>query len=277
MIRSGALWAGACICVLGALTGCNSAEQTSTPHGPLPEYTELARAHNENISRFGSLWAYAVASISYTDAKGDRVRDQGEGHLQFVRPDRLALDIGKLGEVIVWLGSDGERFWFIEPTAEPPTALLGLNEELDAEARERLGMPVRPGSIGEALGLSLLPLEASAPGVFDEAIGAVEFSLPGRRVAFEPASGRLVRVAFLDESGDEVAISTLTGETEVMIEGVSGFFPRIAERVEIVDASSGDSFRVTLSRAREKAIKDRVFVYEYLFTAFRVERVRGLE
>ncbi len=62
-----------------------------------------------------------------------------------------------------------------------------------------------------------------------------------------------------------------------MIDGVAGFFPRIAQRVEIIETASGDSFRLSLSRAKEKAIKDRVFDPDYLFRAFRVERVRGLE
>lgn len=269
----------ALVALMGAavLPGCKTG-LTDSEERPeaLPGYTELARAHNESVGRFETLWASVVTSIEYVDAKGDEKREQGEGHIQLIKPDRVALSIGKLGEVIVWLGAHGQQFWLIEPTADPPGALVGSHDEWTARARDRLGIPVRPESLIDALGLTALPASVEAPGAYDTSANGVTFDTEERRFTFDLATGRLARVEFIDSEGEVLARATLTGETPVELPNESGFFPRIAKRVEIVDPSTGNRFRLTFSRAEARSIGDRVFDPSYLLEAFRVENVREL-
>ncbi|MEQ9616931.1 MAG: hypothetical protein RLN60_02730 [Phycisphaerales bacterium] len=262
------------------LAGCRTAP-TLAPDAPeaLPTYESLAAAHNANVNRFDTLWARVIGTVSYINDKGDRVTEQGEGNLQLVKPSRIALSIGKLGEVIAWIGADEAAYWFLEPSAEPRRGVTGSHERFSADTRERLGLPVSPLAVIEALGVTPLPAEAESTATWDATRNAVIHELPAerRRYAFDLERKSLIGIDFLGEGDEPLATVELRDEVVVTLPDEGGYFPRIAKRVEITDPSSGASFRITLSDCAEKPIKPRVFDLAQLVDAFLIEHLTDLD
>jgi len=275
------------VCASGALVlgmlcaqGCKSPAASAAPApDQLPSYESLATEHNARVGRFETLWARAIATVSFVDEHGDQQREQGEGNLQLVKPSSIALSIGKLGEVIAWIGTNDTDYWLLEPSAEPASAVRGTHAAFTQDTLERLGLPVNPLLIIEALGVTALPDSTDVRASFDGSISAAVYELPerARRYAFDLESRRLVRIDFLGENGELLASAKLWDELPVTLRGESGYFPRIAKRVEISDPRSSAWFRITLSEARDKEIKPRVFDPEFLLDAYRIELVTDLD
>jgi len=203
----------------------------------LPTFGEFAREHNERVGRISLVWANVVGSISYRDADGKRRRDQGEGHLQLVKPSQVALSIGKLGEVMIWLGADEERSWMLEPSADPKSAIVGTHKEFTKRTLERLGLPVSPIDLIETIGVSPLPVDAIAPASFERETNSVvfEFGEAGRRYAFDLDDRTLSRIEFLaaGEDGRVIAVAKLSEYSPVRLKTGGGFFPHMPGRIEI--------------------------------------------
>jgi len=235
--------------------GCGGGSRAAAPASDAGRaagvaYGELASAHNARASRLGRLWARAAVQLKYTDREGVARREQGEGHLQVIQPSRLALSVGKLGEVLFWLGSDERMFWWFE-LGESSRASVALHENATRACAGELALPVHPLDLLDLLGVTALP-SSSPSGVKVDGAGRLVVDVPARlgarRVFFDPGTRRPVRVE-LWRAGDRSPVirAELSEYERVDVPGEGGVDPRAASRVRVRHLESGSEMVLFLS------------------------------
>lgn len=272
-----------------ALSACQSGGSHAAPRAdrPLPVYEDVARRYNERTSRLSRLWARAVVSIDYKDEKGKSRYKQGDGHLQIIQPRRLALSVGKLGEVVLWLGSDDARYWLLEPR-EHHRGFVGRHDRVTRAKIDSLGLPVAPLDLIELLGITDLPEQMPPSGRF-------EWSADGRQLQVElpspdghwrytlDANTMYPSAIALFQGADEhpVLSATLKRYEQVMLRGVGGFFPRIASRIDLTHHESGAMMRLTLEGmtdgGRRRRLTPEVFELSSLVEALGIHEMTDLD
>jgi hypothetical protein len=226
---------------LAALTGCagavrrGSAPAPRVERGPAPTYEEVARRYNERVEPLTSLWSRCVVRIWFPDREGEERTEQVEGHLQYIRPDRVDLTLRKVGQPVAALGCNAEKYWWIELAQEKSRkAYVGTHAGVDPERIARLGLPVYPLDLIELTGITPLPTLAArgpdAPRVRWSPDGSeLVLELPqregARRVALDPETFDPVRVEVLDGSG-RVLLSSMLSEYQTV--GMRGGLPGTA-------------------------------------------------
>ncbi|XHC24547.1 hypothetical protein ABWH91_09670 [Phycisphaerales bacterium ac7] len=114
-------------------------------------------AHNARVERLGVLWSRGIVAFRYRDAEGKLRDDQGNANVQLILPDRFAMRIHKVGETLLWIGCDAERYWMIDLLTEPSRAYVGRHDDFTGEKGERVGLPVPPRELSRLMGLEELP------------------------------------------------------------------------------------------------------------------------
>ena len=95
-----------------ALPACDHAHKAVGPDGtapivemgPAPDYSEVAIRYNRRVDRLDRFFARANLNVTYFDQDGEKRNEQPEGRLQVIRPDRLALSLGRAGQTLFWFG-----------------------------------------------------------------------------------------------------------------------------------------------------------------------------
>lgn len=268
--------AGGLLCVLClTVTGCRTKGHIAPPNDlpALPTVDAILVAQNERAARLDRIWARAVVQLEYQDEGGRQRSAQGEGHLQVIQPDRLALSVGKLGETLYWLGADEERHWVFE-LGDIDRAMVGRHENVGSPCMQSLGAPVHPLDLLELLGICPIGEDITIVGRAED--GTVEVVGPVR-------SG--VRTMWLDQDTLEpVRVEIAPLEVEVgavtatlsQYEGVTqadegGFFPRMPSRIVAVHPSSESRIQIDLSDmndgSRRGRLPDAAFSFESLVRA----------
>ena len=247
------LAAAATIAGLAAFfSGCASTgtrEPAPVINAEPPTYAEIATAHNERASRLPRLWARAAVRMQYTDDDGDRRREQGEGHLQIIAPARLALSVGKVGEVLFWLGSDDHRFWWFD-LSENSRASVARHENVLLPCVSEIALPVHPLDLLDLLALREIPATGPAPVLDPEGRAVVDFPTPAgaRRVFFDTDTMYPARVELWWRGEASPAIIAELEEYErVDLPSVPGVDPRLASRVTITHVDSDTLMTLFLS------------------------------
>lgn len=284
------LVAATLIAALGALPACRSGAPRdeipiADPSRPAPAYADVAARYNERASRLGRLWASAVVELRYTDSKGKRRWEQGEGALQRIAPDRFSLSVNKLGERIALVGCNAERFWLIE-FADDGVASVGLNENIASPCCEPTGLPASPLDIVDMLGVLPMPVGPDAARA-NASVGwtprgddlRVEFDVrSGRmRIEYPPAGVGPSRIALLTASSipgepmRETLVARLDSYEPVDIRGEGTIRPRLASRVIITSVDAKSEVRLTLSEMSSgsaEKLPDESFDFDYLIDVF---------
>lgn len=279
--------AGVLALALVALSACRSQPTPIADEGDaaLPSYAEVYAKAEERVGALERFWAIAVVGLRYRDAEGEAHREQGEGHLQVVRPSHVALTIGKLGETYLLLGCDAERFWWIE-RLETRRAYVGGQEGARNLALERVGVPVLPTDVLVLADMVAWPapesddagrvVRADGPGLF-----AVEFAEAGRlrrvtltRRVFDP-----VGVELFAEDGRLVARSELSQHQRVDNRIEPLLAQRVPARINIDVPSAESRIELNLSRMEisERRPKALVFDLDELIERLGIEEVIRLE
>ncbi len=258
----------ACVMVV-LVSGC-----ASSPSGPAgsrdgaPSYADVARAHNARAARLQRLWARAAVQLRYTDDQGRERRDQGEGHLQILQPGRMALSVGKLGEVVFWLGSDAERFWWFD-LGEESVAAIGRHENANRPCAGELPLPVHPLDLLDLLGVTELPARSrSAPviGPGGRVVVDVAARVGVRRVYFEPETMRPARIELWLAGETEPSVEAILSDYErVDLPSVGGVDPRAASRVSVTARETGAELVLFLSDLNDGSRPGRLepFVFDF--------------
>lgn len=279
----------ALICTVLSLGGCAGANDArdggrAIARGAPPSYRDAAASYNERVEPLERFRAQVTVQFRYTDREGRSRTEQPEGTVQVVRPDRLALSLGKLGQVKFWLGADESRYWWLD-MMEQPLGFVGRHERFDTAAARRLGLSLPPRSLIRVL--CLTPLDASAP-------GGTQWSRDGRwlgissridpdgsvqRIWVEPENFRPLKVELFDAAGNAAVVAELTGEERVSVPpgSVRGGSPWIPAYITIYVQDTDATVRVKLSSAQNSGVNDRAFVLDDLLAAYGVEQVEDLD
>ncbi|TVQ61924.1 MAG: hypothetical protein EA379_05795 [Phycisphaerales bacterium] len=270
---------------LALLAGCAGQQRDRVDtDAPAPAYLETARAYNERANRLERVWARAVVEVRYVDQDGRRRSEQGDGHLQLLAPDRLALSLGKLGEMVLYLGCDDTRHWLFE-RGEPTRVAVGLHENLGRPCARSLGLPAHPLDIIDLLGVTPLPEREGAGRTSWARDGTLAVETPGRlgtlRVLIDPATHLPVRMEMLDAPGGEAWLTADLQNHERLAVRAAAFGPHIATRIIIRHAESDTELRVNLYDPSDGIVRGRiaedVFDFEYLLDALNAGEVDVLD
>ncbi len=257
-----------------------------------PSYDDIARTHNTRVTQLSELMTGGVVEITWTEADGDRRREQGDVDLYYRGPDRTAMVITKFGDRYAWIGSNATHYWLFEIKSEPPRAYFGRHD--GDERIEAFGLAADPRMVLDLLGLTPFPTAAAVT----EAGGSPDVSYDaahdGWRIARPlPDGGRLaitvdltrLRPTVIDvfnPAGEPIAQSVLRAYEAVSIEGVNELAaPSLATNVTI-DATDGSGrIRFVLANPSdgvsfgESQIQDRFFDPAWLIKVNRPEIIEG--
>ena len=293
---------------LAALGGCDNQKDrpAATLRKPLPDYTETAKRYNTDIAALDTLWCRATTQMRYTDEHGEKRIEQGEGHLQVQRPDKVALSIGKVGQMLFWMGCDSERYWWMDLTGDTHIASVGRHDgparaaAASAAAGKGEGGPggmvgsVSPRAVARVLGIVPLPekggtvdwspdgtqLILTAPVEGEAGIGGTR-----QRVWIDPEKNIAVRVQLLGappaagKAATPELIAELSEEQFVELIGKAGPKPGVAGKVFVTHPASGTEIRLFLDGLESGGtrIKPAAFNFEQLCKALRVDKVIDLD
>jgi len=292
------------LAVLGSCAATPGASRSAAPTAgrqaalETPAYDELVRRWNERASELSRIWARAVVQLRYRDAEDRLHNEQGEGHLQLLQPSRFALSVGKLGEILLWLGCDETRYWLID-ASETPRASVGRHDTLGLPCHRSLGLPTHPLDMLDLMGVTPLPsqeeiLAAGKPPGWvtrtrDGALLVVEAParFGRRRMFLDPRTLLPRRVQLFPferpSPSDQPAVTAdLSDPIPVTLRTRGGFYPKMASRVEIEHPESGARIVLHFSdasdgRDRSGRLSPRVFDFEALTQALAVERIDTLD
>ncbi|MCB9848420.1 MAG: hypothetical protein H6814_08410 [Phycisphaeraceae bacterium] len=268
------------LCLPLALGGCASGRQSDAPvvrDEPPLAYAQVATRFNERTDRLTRIWANAVTRLSYLDEDGDRHTEQGEGHFQLIAPDRFALSVGKISEVLFWIGCDDERYWFFQ-LYEGERVTVGRNENLGRPCSRSLGLPASPLDIVDLLGVTPLPVGAPGATSWSDNGRWLVVDAPGhlawRRLFLDPGTLLPRRVELYDpaDTTSPLVIASIEANDRVELDGVGGFMPMAPSRLQIDHPASGTSIRLFLHNLNDGKtngrLPDAVFTLESLIEAF---------
>ena len=276
------------MCLYGA--GCKSPSKpmVESPDPP-PTYAAIAKAHNERVAQLQQLYAVGTIEFRWKDDKGSHF-ENGHAELWLLLPRRTALRIDKVGEVLLWLGSDDERYWFFDLLSKESLLKVGRHDEAVADVQATTALGMRP--------LVMLDLLALTPLSVEEAVSAVSLDVErnawvvqvhsdnaadsGRRLYFDRTTMLPLRVELLDAAGQVQTSSSLRRYQSVTQEGMSpAAFPKFATLIDIF-ASTDDAANGSVKLALDEATGvvddqplDRVFNLERLMSALKPARVEG--
>ncbi|MBL8746548.1 MAG: hypothetical protein JNK58_09370 [Phycisphaerae bacterium] len=223
---------------------------------PPPTYAEIAKEYNARAARLQRVWARAVVSVEFTDDEGKRRSEQGEGHFQVIQPSMMALSAGKLSEVMLWIGCDAERYWFID-AKEKHRAWLGRHAAATRQKIESLGMPAAPRDLLALAGITPLPRptgdkrrdpqvrwsEDCRTLIFDADRAGTRWRYFINPKTYEPS-----RIEVIDsESSEPILSATLDRYDNLMIRGDGTLPPRIATRFRCLHHPSGSMLGLSIA------------------------------
>jgi len=265
-------------------TGCATGP-TSPADRPLNllAYHELAAQHDKNLARINQLWARAVVELHWKDEQGKHF-EQGDGNLMVVLPNRVALSIGKLGNTMLWVGSDNNRYWLFDLRDEPHV-YVGSHAAADHRNPLNLPIPVRPLDLIQLTGL--VPITPPPPGAtpkvdWDEGCYLIEPPGQQRRLWLDPQTARSTRIELLTAAGQSRVVCRLSRWRRMTLDGIApGGFPWVATRMEI--QLIGEDATVTLFLSEptdgraDNRIKPRAFSLDHLTQVFKPRRYVDLD
>jgi hypothetical protein len=254
---------------------------------PLPDPAQLAAAYNANIAPIDHLRTRGIATVRWTDDDGDRQWEQGDLNLQLSRPERLALRIHKLGETLVWLGADADRYWLFDLLRDERIVFVGAHEAITPRTLDALGLPLPPGDLLPLMAIAPIPADLARvePGprteegaagdiwLFAPAAATTGFTDATWRYRFPPESDRPVAVALIDRTGEVVLRSELSDPQQVLVPDMGGYFPVIHAKALIERPGAGASLTLVLDNLRADPPRAAAFDLDRLIDSLRPDRI----
>ena len=257
------------------------------PAGPMPTYAEIAGSHNARLEGLARVHASGVVELEWTEGEKHHF-EQGDAELWLDLPRQTALRISKLGDDLLWIGSDAERYWYFDLLRDP-TRLISRDhaQPFDGGA----GPAVRPLVLLTAMGLDPLPNHHVPPEVrwtrADESTGAAAgwavrapagpSGTDRATIVFSEGDLWPLHVTVRNPQGDVLIRSRLEQYKTVPVPGKSPLAsPKMAQVARIIDPSNNSEIRLylrTWSGDVEHEPMDRVFDLDMLIAAMRPDEV----
>lgn len=253
--------------------------------GPAPAYAAVAAAYNARLIHLDRLSGSCSLNIRARGLEDDRIKEQVQGNLQIMLPSSIALRIDKFGQVLFYLGSNIERYWWFDLTHDAKVAMVGEHDRATLETVTSFGIPVHPLDLIEVLGIKSLPAQAGA----------------GARVAWSP-NGRLLGVTLAGRWGlrqywldpasyDPMQIELQTPAGEALVKcrlerfhtievvGDANARPRVAEQFFVELPRQEAQVTITLQDVKNPGPAQRVKVFDLptLLTYYNIEDVRSVD
>lgn len=262
--------------------GCQStppaAGVQALPPPTADEYAVIRRDYNAWADSVKQFWSRADVEAEWYDDKDHHHVEHGGGQLILRKPLDTALTIGKLGNLLYWLGSNAQQFWVfdLQDNADHPSTLY-IGQQQDAAKLgpadvAGLPLPLRPSEVIGLLGVDPLPAMTPRTTLRRESAGGrtlivVTFPLPGgsdavatlRRVWIDAATHRPAGVTFLRDS-QVLAKSSLGGYEPVTTPSLApDAYPRVPTRIEVALPRRRASLRLFLSGLTTAKVADDQF------------------
>lgn len=255
--------------------GCVATSPIPPPEAPA--YGTIAGAHNARIERLRTIYSRGVLEIRWSDETG-RHFEQGSVDLWVALPRHTALRVAKLGEVLLWLGSDDHHYWLFDRFAQETTLVVGAHEE-SLRSVHATALTVRPLSLLDLMGLTPLPDGAALDVVFDAERDAWVLETVGAggpiRLYLDRAKLLPKRVEVLSEEGDVTLYSDLGRYKSVKLAGAAGLSnPKLATIVDIAATDDSARLKLALDSPNDDA-NPQVFRLERLIRALQPDRIEG--
>lgn len=275
------------LCAFNSACQNNAAEPAPIARGEAPSYAEASARYNARIAGLTRLSAAAVVRIEFDTQEGARRREQGEGRLQVIQPARVALDVGKLSETLLWLGCDSDRYWWMDLTGDERIAYVGRHDQYATSRARSLGVVVHPLQLLGLIGAAPLPRESggtqwSADGRW---LGLTRPADPGAsdggvfvRTWVDPQSYIPQSVEVLDNAGRGVVVAELSSAAPVEVRG-TGTRPYLATRARILHVASGSLLTLDLDDLTDGhgRMVDEAFDLRTLMARLRIGRTVDLD
>ncbi|MBY0310445.1 MAG: hypothetical protein K2W85_00090 [Phycisphaerales bacterium] len=258
------------------------------PLRPGPNYGELARRYNlERVKHLDRLSARVNILLTYFDQDGERRTEDPEGRLQIIRPNKLAMNLGKAGQIVFWFGCDPEQYWWFDLSEkEKRIAATGRHENFTDETAQRIGLPIRPLDLIRVMGV--VPLDPLAKGATqlsdDGKLVGVTSPIGDRgfqRMWLDPTTLRPTMIEVFDRQRVKVLVAEHEGEEVVEITrdipGASLLRVKVPSRVLITHIATETTARITLTGCKDGPISDRAFDLPTLVEKYPVDRVIDLD
>jgi outer membrane lipoprotein-sorting protein len=284
------------------LAGCVTMPEPRPPRpaqpadAALPAYRDLAARYNQRIEGLPRLWARTVGRIWYPDEDGRIRTEQVEGHVQYMAPDRLLLTFDKVGQTYGLMGSNEERYWWMELERERK-AHIGEHARVTPQRIDELNLPIYPRDVIDLLGITPLPLESPMTSITwtaDRRAWIVSTPARGlgstdelseaaglRRTVVDPQTFEPIRIEILDAQGQLRVASSLSRYETVSVPGGGPEVPRprVATEVNVVTADDRTQMRLRASEPEVSTRRPReaVFDLDHLLSAYRVREIISLD
>jgi hypothetical protein len=271
-------------------TGCKSSgkhggKDSAVVSQAAPDFRNAAAAYNERIESLGRFRAQATVQFRYGGKDGETRVEQPEGTIQVVRPDRLALSLGKLGQVKFWLGSDETRYWWLDMLHDEPIAYVGEHVKYNEQTARQLVLSLPPRTLIRVL--CLTPMDQNAWGATQWSTDGLRLGITiqleggGRqRVWVDPANYCPIKSELFDATGNVVFVVDMTGDERVEVEAgsVRGGSPWIPKSYSVYRLGEQDPVaRISLSGAKNDGVNDKAFDFETVTSTYGVEQIVDID
>lgn len=169
-----------------------------------PAWEAAGDAQTQRLARLGQIFASGPVELRWVD-EGGRHFETCRGELFVRMPSETALFLKKVGEPVLWLGSDARRRWLFDMRTKEVVLWL---VDLDTPAQQgglQAPFPIRRVALIDLLGLVELPPAEDLDAVFDGPAGTLigEFHGDGGeiRMTIDTATNLPIRVEALDDEG----------------------------------------------------------------------------
>ena len=239
----------AATCAIVAMAGCSGPALPKEKFDPdnkpaanratLPKANDVVRAYNRRVADISRMRTpvSAVIDVPRVDENGkltgERQKDQLDGNLQFIQPDRVSLRMDKVQQTVFSLGSGGGKYWFITMGDEPVAYTGSMSKATLAKAKS-LGLPIHPLDLLELMAVTPMPENAKLSW-WGEYVRVVAPARWGTREVlvnaktFEPAA-----VWLRDASGKIAVWAETTNFKSVAVEGKGTTAASVPGRVRAV-------------------------------------------
>ncbi|MCC6680807.1 MAG: hypothetical protein IT445_07880 [Phycisphaeraceae bacterium] len=262
------------------IAGCTTAPRPlNGPTEPMVSVEQIIARYNANARKIERLWSDPSIVLSFRDPDSGKMREQvGNGNLIYIRPSRVALGAGKLGEMVLLAGTNDRQFWLFD-LQDDKTAYVGSYARLGEPGTQVLPLPVRPDRLPVLLGL--LPIDGGlAYSEWHDGDLLVEPKWGARRLLLDPRNGLAKRIDLLDHEGRSVIVCTLTGSKRVRQQDIpadQGALMPAEAHIAVVGEEGSLTLKLANMTDDPDKFKPKLFDFDFLVKAYKPKRVIDLD
>lgn len=261
--------------------GCSTTGKVNIEKlGPPPSTKELASAHNARVEPLSNLWARVSVRAKGQYSDGESYEEQGEGHLQIVKPHNVSLTIGKLGETYFAFGANADIYWSFDlSNSDHKTVLIGQLDQVTPEKAQALGLPVHPGELIALSGLMPIDMSRAGGSRWADDGKSVGVSVPSAWGSFtlwiNPKTNMVVRSQAYDRNNQLIATASLSRYKDAKMD--DGSLIQVPGKIEITSPGEDGYVRIELSEPQSKDIRPIVFDPTKLSRSYRIDESIDLD